>query len=209
LSPFVLAKIDYHSVYPCDKDSRFKKIIYQKEVESRVTCNGILYSPGVDYYDAIPNVRDGRPVKERLNLTDYSSIYSWNNGSRSLICLLIIYWFILFDLGNAYFQECGTILGGRCHGDTLYGWGIYQAEDKEGCVKQGNPGNVGIIRRLDIIGKCASKCNLGISIHAYSPHISNRGQNYGFSAPIQTKAEPNSDNQNKMETPMKIEPKES
>ena len=113
-----------------------------------------------------------------------------------------------FDLGNAYYQECGSILGGRCHGDTLWGWGIYQAEDKEGCIKHGNPGNVGIIRRLDIIGKCASKCNLGNSVHKYSPSISNRGQNYGFSADIQSK-EVKPDDQNRSETAVKIEEKES
>ena len=115
---------------------------------------------------------------------------------------------IHFDLGNAYYQECGSILGGRCHGDTLWGWGIYQAEDKEGCIKHGNPGNVGIIRRLNIIGKCGSKCSLGISTHTYSPPISNWGHNYGFSADIQSeKVIP--EDQNKSETAMKIEEKES
>jgi hypothetical protein len=71
-------------------------------------------------------------------------------------------------------EECGTIAGGRCNGDVLWGWGIYQAKDKSGCAKGGNPGTVAISRIIEIIGKCASKCSLGTSVHTYNPSVSNR-----------------------------------
>lgn len=71
-------------------------------------------------------------------------------------------------------EECGTIAGGRCNGDILWGWGIYQAKDKSGCAKGGNPGTVSINRFIEVIGKCASKCSLGTSVHSYNPPVSNR-----------------------------------
>ena len=83
-------------------------------------------------------------------------------------------------VGNLNYVECGTITGGRCDGDTLWGWGISQAEDKDGCAKGGNPGRIGIARGLEIIGKCASKCELGVSIQLFNPYVSNSGLEEGY-----------------------------
>ena len=88
-------------------------------------------------------------------------------------------------LGSLHFSECGVISGGRCHGDTLWGWGVYKAFNTEGCAMKGNPGQVGLIRRVEVFGKCASKCNLGLSVHKYIPPVSNRGLPFSYEESIE------------------------
>ena len=65
-------------------------------------------------------------------------------------------------------MECGTIIGGPCNGDTLWGIGIYQADDQEGCQCYGISANVALVRKIWVKGKCASKCSLGWSITSWS-----------------------------------------
>ena len=74
---------------------------------------------------------------------------------------------ILFNQGNSDFLECGTIIGGPCNGDTLWGIGIYEADDQEGCICKGFTASFALVRKIWIVGKCASRCSLGWSIGSW------------------------------------------
>lgn len=81
LSPIHMTEVSYESLYPCDPDSKLNGIAYQRTKQRRITCNGVVSIKGEDYYDASLSVKNGREITERLNLTDYSMITSWINGT--------------------------------------------------------------------------------------------------------------------------------
>ena len=80
VSPIVGIEVEYDSIYPCDTDSKLGHIVYQKTAQSRVTCNGIVYTKAPDSYEAIIDMKNGRTFREKLNLVDYSLISNWNHG---------------------------------------------------------------------------------------------------------------------------------
>ena len=73
------------------------------------------------------------------------------------------------------YLECGTIWGGPCSGDELWGIGIYQADDQEGCARKGIEARVALVRKIEVRGKCASRCSLGSSIIVWNPPVNNWG----------------------------------
>ena len=74
------------------------------------------------------------------------------------------------------YLECGKIVGGPCDGDELWGIGIYQASDEEGCsCKNGITGILALNRKLEIKGKCASRCSLGSSLVSWTQPVNNWG----------------------------------
>ena len=73
----------------------------------------------------------------------------------------------LLNQGNSDLIECGTIIGGPCNGDTLWGIGIFQADNQEGCQCYGFTASVALVRKIWVVGKCASKCSLGWSIQSW------------------------------------------
>ena len=77
--------------------------------------------------------------------------------------------------GNFDYLECGTVANGKCAGDTWWGYGVYIADNKDGCRKEGNGGGSALYRRIEVIGKCASKCRLGRSSATYDSLVNNNG----------------------------------
>ena len=73
-------------------------------------------------------------------------------------------------------MECGQIQGGRCHGDLIWGTGLYRVNNDRGCIKGGIYQNRAIKRQISIVGKCSSRCSLGSSIITYSELVYNGGQ---------------------------------
>jgi hypothetical protein len=67
LTPVRMTEVSYESLYPCDPDSTLNGIAYQKTKQRRIS------------------VKNGREITEKLNLTDYSMITSWINGTYNLI----------------------------------------------------------------------------------------------------------------------------
>ena len=96
----------------------------------------------------------------------------------------------LLNQGNSDILECGTIVGGPCNGDTLWGIGIGYADNQEGCQEKcyGYTGSVALVRKITIVGKCASKCQLGWSIISWpSTPVNNWGLVTSRSAEVDTK----------------------
>src|SRR5689334_14221444 len=77
--------------------------------------------------------------------------------------------------GNRNYMECGYISDGPCHGDELWGYGIYQANDQEGCAGKGVNTETAFARRITIKGRCASRCGLGEAVHEWSPSYNSWG----------------------------------
>ena len=73
--------------------------------------------------------------------------------------------------GNSDYLECGTIVGGPCHGDQIWGMGIYEADDQDGCDHRGFTANVALVRKLWVTGKCASRCTLGWSLRRWKEPV--------------------------------------
>lgn len=77
--------------------------------------------------------------------------------------------------GNVGETECGTITGGPCDGDELWGTAAFEVDDQEGCSCSGIRGQTAIARTMVVRGKCASRCSLGSSISTYAPGFNNWG----------------------------------
>ncbi len=69
--------------------------------------------------------------------------------------------------GNSDYLECGTIVGGPCNGDEIWGMSIYEADDQYGCDNKGIKANVALVRKIWVKGKCASRCSLGWSLRRW------------------------------------------
>ena len=111
---------------------------------------------------------------------------AWPTTHRSLRLKMVIYqvricffmkksWFLNHQ-GNVNSQECGTITGGPCDGDELWGTGIYQTDNQEGCSCTGIRAQTAIFRIIYIKGKCASRCSLGWSVESWDKPITNWGE---------------------------------
>ena len=87
----------HSSVYPCDSDSVIRQISYSKTVDQSVTCNGIVVNgPRDETYDIIISKpskwghgkslcgNDGETMKTTLKLTNYTDVYTYNNGKFTL-----------------------------------------------------------------------------------------------------------------------------
>ena len=101
-SPAVTVSVAHSSVYPCDSDSVIRQISYSKTVDQSVTCNGIIVNgPRDESYDIIISKPSkwghgnswggnygggnyGETIKTTLKLTNYTDVYTYNNGKFTL-----------------------------------------------------------------------------------------------------------------------------
>ena len=86
-----------------------------------------------------------------------------------------MYFISTLNQGNDDYIECGTIIGGPCDGDTLWGIGIDQADNQEGCQCYGFTAIVRLVKKMWVIGKCASKCSMGWSVKTWDTPVNNWG----------------------------------
>ena len=110
-----------------------------------------------------------------MRLTNYTQILTINNGNKLTRLSSKISNFAVLVLGNYDFLECGTITGGPCDGDELWGTGTWMADDQEGCAGRGFKGVTALERIVVVRGKCASRCSLGWSLKTWTPGVNNWG----------------------------------
>ena len=109
--------------------------------------------------------------------------FSWqitlHSSQFSMVNIQTTLWYnnnlVAFIQGNADFLECGTITGGPCNRDELWGVGTFQADDQEGCSCKGIRGCSGLFRKIVIKGKCASRCSLVWAVESWATPINNWG----------------------------------
>ncbi len=82
---------------------------------------------------------------------------------------------ILLCKGNTGYLECGIITGGKCNGDILWGVGIWEVKNQNGCACDGITTRVGLERKIEIRGKCQSRCSLGSSTFVFDTPVNNSG----------------------------------
>ena len=91
----------FSSVYPCDSDSVYKQITNAGTSDQKVSCNGIAVTGPYDRsYDAIISKPgkwgngnyggghygggDWGTTKTTIKLTNYTKVYTFNNGNFNL-----------------------------------------------------------------------------------------------------------------------------
>ena len=74
--------VSWESHYNCDLKSRLEIISTTITAEESITCNGITVSTADTSYDVILNEKWGheKKRKERVTLTNYTVITTFNNG---------------------------------------------------------------------------------------------------------------------------------
>jgi len=80
-----------------------------------------------------------------------------------------------YSNGNQDHLECGIISSGPCAGDTLWGIGLYEANDQHGCCTKGMTSIRALSRQIEIRGKCESRCSLGSSVLRFNSPVNNYG----------------------------------
>ena len=120
--------------------------------------------------------------KSRINLTDYTEVNSYNNGKFKVFKIKALKIELsCLNRGNNDYLECGVIKDGPCRGDQLWGIGIREADDQEGCEGKGFRADVALVRRIWVYGKCWSRCGLGWSIRSWNRGVNNWGS-VGYAA---------------------------
>ena len=174
-TPVELVRVKYNSVYSCESGSPIKRLAYHAVKRGHVTCSGAIVRMADDYYDAvIGKSQDYWGTWTRINLTSYYQINVYLNGKFSAKFLFENKPFSL-NQGNCNYLECGTIKGGPCDGDQLWGIGIHEADNQEGCASSGFRANTALVRRIWVTGKCIARCSLGWSITSWLPPVNNFG----------------------------------
>ena len=124
----------YISDYVCDSKSVIKKISYSGKSSFHVNCWGVFVTTYDDTsYPALIAWPPGHGVNNiTLNVKNYTEMYINNNGNIQSKGL-DFFQKIIFYQGNTHYMECGTITGGPCDGDEIWGVGEWMADDQKGC----------------------------------------------------------------------------